>query len=673
MLKLLINPDQDSKRFLFHQETISIGEGSPDCVDICFPSEGLQENHLQIVLRNHSYWVINQANDPFVTHNGLPFGKKELKVKDVIQIRDHYLVIEEMRLDPDPYPAVALEVSPSNESSQSLKPAALESNEISQILPTIEHLAHEEHPEAWFPLDFNSPQENPSSPKEPLAPPARNTNQAAAAPNPSLPSEKQPPLPPAIEPEKSFRIMKYTSGAVTILVFALTVFFIEKFLQSRSQLKVDEALAASALADYAMAITYSSIHPIPLQKPNSTDLTMVKHHLQDLLSEASNSYSEIDSQGRLEGAPYLIRFYMSRDLSRFLLIAQPEATLSQWLIPRNSLILDSRLMEVHQIDDLRGLNRLLAMHNPLEGDNGKMILDLIQSKPAIPLQKIAHATGNKEFLPPIMLPYIKEGGENKIFNAPRYHFFSASLIKRTSTLLNNDPRSKDYLAAQNALAFLSQFQNMVVYVSGGVHEAEKASHLLKKAFPTQTFITAFIQKKKNKSYLNSYLVFDAKTDSSSALEPSELAEANRNLNAPLPSTPEETLSALLADSLSQQEKSLFRLLSDIHSLLDETLERDSLFLPTAFFQTLKAYSEEKTLFQNKISHTVDSFLQDHPDASEAGAYRLLRELGLLEFYQASHLSEPEPEQKKSLPEQWKAIITIRRIASLGLPPVKKQK
>lgn len=85
MIKLTLNPHHEAKIFRFSKSEIILGSSKD--ADLNLPGEMLEPVHLIIQKQETgNYLVINQANDPFVSLNSLPFGKKNLKDSDLILI-----------------------------------------------------------------------------------------------------------------------------------------------------------------------------------------------------------------------------------------------------------------------------------------------------------------------------------------------------------------------------------------------------------------------------------------------------------------------------------------------------------------------------------------------------------------------------------------------------------
>lgn len=94
MIKLTLNPDFHPTTLTFHKSSVTIGSSKASEVDLVIPDEQLQEVHVKIVEQEGKFFVINEANDPFVALNDRPFGKKEIKTGDQLSIRDDIVLFE---------------------------------------------------------------------------------------------------------------------------------------------------------------------------------------------------------------------------------------------------------------------------------------------------------------------------------------------------------------------------------------------------------------------------------------------------------------------------------------------------------------------------------------------------------------------------------------------------
>ena len=86
MIRLILNPNTHPKTYSFHKQTITIGSAQVPPSDLYIPNENLKDIHLQITEEDGTYFVINCANDPFATLNGLPFRRKVIRNQDTLDI-----------------------------------------------------------------------------------------------------------------------------------------------------------------------------------------------------------------------------------------------------------------------------------------------------------------------------------------------------------------------------------------------------------------------------------------------------------------------------------------------------------------------------------------------------------------------------------------------------------
>lgn len=94
MIKLTLNPNSQAITRIFQKDSVIVGSNSLRA-DLVLSDEILEEAHVRIDFAGDRYTIYNIANDPFVTLNGLPFGKKWLKNHDLIQIGSTSILFEE--------------------------------------------------------------------------------------------------------------------------------------------------------------------------------------------------------------------------------------------------------------------------------------------------------------------------------------------------------------------------------------------------------------------------------------------------------------------------------------------------------------------------------------------------------------------------------------------------
>lgn len=653
MIKITVNPEQDAKTFSFDQELIIIGEGSPDRVDICFPLEGLHQNHLRIIRKGSEYWVINQANDPFVSHNGHPFGKKRIDVGDIIQIRDHTLKIESLQ------EFEALSFAPSEPKEREL-PAEPEVDSYNPF-PDVENLANDENPEAWYPLDLSPQPLNEEKDSN------HSIEEAYSRKETKRKASPQPAPPPPSDHGWHKRILKIIAASIISSVVILTLIMVELYFRASGESEREEMLAAESIADYAMALTYATVYHISPQKQNWIDPLFIKNNLTDLLSTTSIACGNIDAEGIFCNCPYILRFYTNRDFSRFLLLAQPAPTVSQWLIPKDTLLIDSHLMDIRKIEDLKTLNRLLSNQNPLDESNGREVLATIQQSKVIPLHTLAKTTGKREFAPPKALRYLKSGAENRIYNAPRYHQFTSILFEKVLSMINGPLNPYEILMLQNELETLSKFQDLIFYSPGGIHQALNGYKALKKLSLPYSFFTAYLLVSEKGDILSSHLILDKEIDELIKTEEKNIAQEDAS-PSPLIKTleKEELLSSLLREKANHIHKELQPILVNLYTWLGESLEKESIHLNLSFFELVHLYQSKERQFQLEIEELLKKFRLANPMISELLVERILREYGILDLYQNS-LYLPDEAKLTTAAEEppapnWEAYRNLIKIA-----------
>lgn len=689
MIKIVVNPQREPKSYSFSQELIVIGEGAPETVDICFPAEGLHQNHLRISLKPDGYWIVNQANDPFVSLNHQPFGKKKLQLGDQIQIRDHILKIEEL--------SFGQMLGAQSQNPEPEKVAVAPLTESSTSFPDVETLSQDENPEAWFPQDI-----------EELTPPSKRVvaeekkkpkemSSLEHAVNPlieeayNLDEQKieRPSNPKPVFPRSSFqwkaKALKAFLAAILLGMIVISLIIVELYFRANGESEKEEMLAAEGIADYAMALTYATVYHIAPQKQNWIDPSFIKNNLVDLLSTTSIICNSIDSQGQFSSCPYILRFYTNQDFSRFLLLAQPSPSLSQWLLPKDAIIVDSKEMEIRKTKDLKTFNRLLSNQNPLDGSNGEEILAALKQAPIVSLNTLAKVIKKKEFSPPKALNYFKPGAQNKIYNAPRYHQFTSTFVKKVISLTHHALDNHELSILQSELEVLSKFPDLVLY-SEGMQQAIQSYHSLKKLGFAFSFLPAYLLFAKDGTIINNHLVLESSLlDAEPHFHEKDLVfKEEVDLK---PRTAEEELGILIHNKMHLGLNATSPILRNLNAYLSDALENDSLYLPQHFYELMSDYQTEKERIRNDLIAAIAEFREKHPKITEFMVHRSLREYGMLDLYHsklyAAKKSENErplslsflpsynfldkPKRESNLHERWQAFKTLLEIAESPIP------
>lgn len=729
MIRLVITSDLSSTMTrCFDQSIVTIGSDASPYADLSLPGEILEERHLQIIKEQNRFFAINLVNDPFITLNGLPFGKKPLKHQDVIQIGNSIIRFE---LVSSENAAETLQSWPISQNAgnkdisdlvdtKEILPIIVEEAMAGQavdplnILPSgigdlrndeIEQLINEnpysewseevvdqtfdDFPESGQPLDISgqpldiddlvrqmeelaesdeilSPLENnpahakqdvkampggmPSDqdslvpsphnalqPQEQLRHPlamrlAAATLDAADTPAsstiPSTPLTTTGSIPKlslkdyylseyddrseqnaAASSEPASSLPKITLAAknwriyIKIFVALLGITAIGAaliFLWMSDQSDKEEINAAKGVADVAMALNYAQIKHIQPQNQNWSDPEFIKNNLTAVIASRYTSLADFDAHGQFTNCPYMLRIYTSSDLSQFLVIAQPAPSLLQWLIPKTSIIIDSRAMEMRKIKDLKSLNRLLVNANTLDGSNAAEVSNLIRQGGLIPLINLVIKGENQGFSPPKALSLLRPGAENLVYNAPRYYPLGEEPMKKSLDLLEKPASSHEVAMLQQELSSLGKLPNLILYSSSGIQNAIQSQKALSTLYPKEKFLIAYLQLNSKGHVVNSHLVMDETTQDIA------ISDNNRNAVTKLTTDNAQRLTGAPEGIISGEKNEGGAASSESYNDIDED---NPLFLQLSALnvfrqQALRPICEEITFLLNKETQSA---------------------------------------------------------------------
>lgn len=491
MIRLTLNAPSDPAIHLFNKSTILIGS-DPNQADLILQGIEIQPIHLKIVEQKGFYLLLNHANDPFVSVNGLPFGKKLLHSGDIIDIHHVTLLFEILDTpieheEDKPSETLQTLLESKIKAQQSEEVALTPKKENSSLSPfsfpfdsDIEGLTEEELEPSYLDKYLNemearqeettqkgfhssekkaTERKKATSLKDDYLRDLDDDNQN----NQSVGHQK--------EPSHLYQAWKW------ILLFIFSLVAIAGMIGSiiyftvSDKKEAQETKAAQGVADIAMALTHAQLNHLKPHNHNWSDVDFLKNNLQAILPDTSSYGSQIDAQGQFNCCPYSLRIYTSTDLSHFLLIAQPAPSLLNWLIPQSLIVVDSHLMELRILKDVRGLNRLLANPDPLDGSNGKEITSLIKQEGLIRLATLATDSGHLDFAPPKNLAWIRPGAENLIYNAPRYYRLGHNVIQKSMSLSTSKGSSQEVATLKQDIEGLSHLHHFVLYSDQGKKSA----------------------------------------------------------------------------------------------------------------------------------------------------------------------------------------------------------
>jgi hypothetical protein len=597
MITLTVNPDQEHKEYSFSYDKVSIGS-APTSQTTLTLKEQIQETHLTIVKEGSHYYTYNVANDPFVTLNDIPYGKRRIKHGDILQIgktviaftvkneasteaptlssteelhplldkkinaSDSFLeelsrisdISSEDKKTTPPQPHSVdgeidntleqinqyLETLPSEQEiiTPKEKPTPDSGDEsqeidIESLVKEVEKLDIPEEPSSETnkeeenliipSLDENETNSNTESekpspsrsssdtePTKALAPTAKKTSK-----NPQeeiIPSHFMLPQddPKPKKSKSSSKTIKYKMWVALFIILVSTASLVFNGVYSRLQ-KVStksEVEAAREVSDIALALTYAQINHIQPQRQNWTDPIFLTNSIRAVLSGHHKPYGTIDNHGRIIDGKYLLRIYNNRDMTRFIVIAQPEASLTQWLAPQKAIVIDSKNMVLHRIKDLRPLNRLLVNLNSLSGESGKALNELIKAEEIVQLSTLSNKHNQNGFSPPQQLDLMKMGAENYVYNAPRYSQIGENIMETAIDLVSRPGSSAELKKLEEDAKLVSRLPDAVMYTSKGMKTALKAQKALTTLLPEQTFYIGYLQIDDQGNMKGSHLIFD---------------------------------------------------------------------------------------------------------------------------------------------------------------------
>jgi len=496
MIKLTLNPESNPVSYLFDKESVTIGTGATQKVDLPLQGARLQSVHIEIIREKNLFLILNVANDPFVTLNGLPFGKKLLTNQDILQIGQTLISFEGSVVDSPPPLSEPKLHSNSNlfEKLESLINSHKQEKDIYADFDLEKELRNLDiQSESWQNEDHDLPQENTSAPKQPSQKSKSDLiTQDSDQEKKRWHYAQKKAAPVLAAPPKSNWKLMLTLGLSLLALTIITLSVV--YINMNDKTDIQEITAAKGISDVAMALAYAQTHHINPQAHNWSDPGFLKNSLSAIMSSDYISLANIDSHGHFTDTPYILRIYTNSNFSRFLVIALPIPSLLQWLIPKNAIIVDSENMKLHTVQDLRALNRLLVNPNTLEGANGTDIANLVKRGALLPLSALAAKTSDLEFSPPPELADEFPGAENYIYNAPRYYQFGETYMQKALSLTKNTQNASFELSQlQQDAALLSQFPNIVFYSPKSVESAVQEEKALMTFAPQIKFLMGYLK------------------------------------------------------------------------------------------------------------------------------------------------------------------------------------
>lgn len=578
MIKLTVNPNSQQPPHCFDKAAVIIGSGPVSQADLAIPGEKLEPVHVKIMEQEGRFVVINQANDPFATLNGIPFAKRTIKNGDILQIGETVILFEsslskapvrELWVQSEEELHGILEKALTSKSAQhhshtsSYQPLqggnsrstndasnAASNDELSpeeiDIERELERLAELELQDEGDPDPdveallhrLEGSEQMDSAHNEPVQP--RITS---PEPSPNL-KQREMRTPPVSRPSlKDFylsdidedlegkeadgkgkgdkkrwsssafsyegmswnwKLIASFLSALLLLGMLLALFF---YFSMKAKNRDEELKVAEGLADISMALTYAQFNHIQPRNQNWTDPEFLKNNLISVLASEYSPITSLDMHGLFNNTNYILRIYNSSDLSHYVIIAQPAPSLSQWVLPRAALVVDSKAMELRKMKDLKSLNRLMLNSNPLDGAGTSEVSLLIKQGELMPLARLASKSHKQGFNPPKALALLRPGAENLIYNAPRYYRFGEQFLKKAMAVAAVG-NSDEINLLQEEIATLSHYPDIVLYASQGMQWTVRAQKMLSSLMPNNKILLAYLKLNTSGYVASSHLLMD---------------------------------------------------------------------------------------------------------------------------------------------------------------------
>ncbi len=508
MSGFILRFEAEEREHRFERNDVVLGSSTEALIPLNIATEDLEKEHLRISRADDSFVVRNVANDPFVTLNGKPFGRKKIQTGDTLVLGGTLLVFEaaaasssvglecvEERLEKklhssqavdDDIDALIREVESFDEAPVEVT-VPQESDETSgdaeagrsfQAVPLHTHFELCEERVARETIEHQADVDDVSEDARPLS-----ERVAKKVKNSAFPPEGQRAI------RNHFGTPESVTSAVWRPLVALLIVLLAVLAATGSGLyftfseKSDEQeyIAAQGLADIGMALTRAQLYQVKPNNLNWASPEFLKENIKPLIPDGYSSLIDVDSQGVFADCPYILRVYTSGDMSQYLLVAQPDPSFWQWLIARETIVLDSRTMELRKTAEIRALNRLLAHPTPLEGANALEVSQLVAQAELLRPTTLATETQHREFSPPLDLAVVQPGAELRVYNMPRYHRLTSDLMKAVTAIDGaDDPEAQaQEREFKQDLQRLSQLPYLVYYTtSTDDQETAQARELL---------------------------------------------------------------------------------------------------------------------------------------------------------------------------------------------------
>lgn len=547
MIKITVKGTESDQSYTFYKREIVIGSSELENCDLFLPAENLKPEHIKIEEEKERFIIRNIAGDPFVTLNDLPFGKRILKDQDVIQIGRTTLIFEGFLTkegnDVHEYPVVSTKgclglivdqainkttlMENFHEQQESLfeefqelqenEPGGLDSGEVEALLEEWheieseftqkEHFEEVHQPESPDPVPQQKKTliydltDNDQDPLPFNTKPKEEKEHTTEAPSSSHLFEHIPP---------KIKILIITFALGMLIFFLIIAGSFWKF-NKESEQKVKQV--SRGIADIAFALTYAKIHHITPQQHNWSSPQFLKTSISSSLSPYHYSNLKLEGNGKIH-ENYLLRIYTNKENSRFVIIAQPEPSVFHYFTTPASVVVDSSLMTLQKVQDLKALNRLLIDPEQLHNPGRDEVAQILKSNPIISMDSLADEHNVNGFKTPDNLKTLYPGAENYIYNSPRYSQVGEKVMSDALELSLNSTPHTEVRKIKDLLLSITKLPFCVLYTTKGKEHAAMAKAAVSALSP-DNFLIAYIDYDHKTHAIKSFLITEEEREASS--------------------------------------------------------------------------------------------------------------------------------------------------------------
>lgn len=300
------------------------------------------------------------------------------------------------------------------------------------------------------------------------------------------------------------KIIGITFAIAAFVIFLIIAGSFWKF-NKESEKKVIEV--SRSVSDIALAMTYAQIHHITPHQHNWSNPQFLKTSVSASLSPHHATQLKLEGNGKLND-DYLLRIYTNRDNSRFVIIAQPEPSLFHYLTTPDSIVVDSAMMTLRRINDLKALNRLLIDQDQLHSPGNDDVAHILNKAEIIPMDLLADADNRNGFKTPDLLKVKYPGAENYIYNSPRYSRVGERIMSDAVEALSKPTNTTEMRKLKEVLLSISRLPYAVMYTTKGKEHAEKAKMAISSIIQNDEYLLAYINYDEKKDTTTSYLLVE---------------------------------------------------------------------------------------------------------------------------------------------------------------------